>query len=179
MPASSTRNPAPEPTPDYIDRLIVRWEKAKPARAQFRAQESLLRLVRVAGRLRHEMDSIAEEHGLLTGQAQALATLRWYDPDPATPKDVIAATTLTSGAVTALLDKLEEKKLLARHADPADRRGTWLRLTDRGRSLADAIITTRLTRNERWLAPLTATERTILTALLRKLLEAGETPPVA
>lgn len=179
MSASPNRSSAAEPAPDYVDRLIARWEKAKPARAQFRAQESLLRLVRVAGRLRHEMDEIAEAHGLLTGQAQALVTLRWYDPDPATPKDVIAATTLTSGAVTAVLDKLEEKKLLARHADPADRRGTWLRLTDRGRALADTIITDRLARNERWLAPLTATERTILTALLRKLLEAGEAPPAA
>lgn len=167
-------SPSSSNAPDFVDRLISRWEKGSPPRPQFRQQEALLRLVRIAGHLRRELEELAAAEELVYGQAQALATLRWYDPEPATPKEVMAATTLTSGAVTALLDRLEARKLLTRHPDPDDRRGTLLRLSERGRQAADRVIVGRIERNERWLAALTATERHTLNGLLRKLLAAGE-----
>lgn len=154
---------------DYVDRLIGLWEQAQPSRPVFRAQEALLRLVRVGGHLRREMDELAAAEGLLAAQAQALVTLRLYDPRPVTPKEVSEATTLTSGAVTPLLDKLERKRLLVRRADPTDRRGTWLVLTERGRSAADRIITARIERNQQRLQALTPAERATLAELLRKL----------
>lgn len=173
--SSSFRPDAREP--DFVDRLITRWEQGSPPREQFRQQEALLRLVRMGGHLRREMDEIAESEGLVAGQAQALVTVRWYDPEPTIPKEVMSATTLSSGAVTAVIDRLEARKLLQRHADPDDRRGTLLRLTDAGRATADRIIAARLARNERWLSALDAEERTTLTRLLRKMLAAGEAPP--
>lgn len=165
------------PKPDFVDRLITQWEKAVPPREQFRQQEALLRLVRMGGHLRREMDEVAAAEDLVAGQAQALVTLRFHDPEPSTPKEVMAATTLTSGAVTAVLDKLEGRKLLERLEDPDDRRGTLLRLTNAGREVADRMITARLASNERWLAPLSAAERQTLSELLRKMLAAGEAPP--
>jgi len=170
--------PGAEPSePDFVERLIAQWESATPPRAQFRQQEALLRLVRLGGHLRREMDDIAAAEGLVFGQAQSLVTLRFHDPAPTTPTAVMAATTLTSGAVTAVLDRLQERKLLKRLADPRDRRGTLLRLTDAGRETADRIIAARLARNDRWLAPLSAAERRTLSTLLRKMLAAGESPP--
>jgi DNA-binding MarR family transcriptional regulator len=172
--------PPAEPNPrepDFVDRLITRWEQGSPPRVQFRQQEALLRLVRMGGHLRREMEEIAESEGLVAGQAQALVTVRWYDPEPTIPKEVMSATTLTSGAVTAVIDRLEDRKLLKRHADPDDRRGTLLRLTESGRAAADRIIAARLARNDRWLSALDESERATLTHLLRKMLAAGEAPP--
>lgn len=160
-----------------MDRLITQWEQATPPRPQFRSQEALLRLVRLGGHLRREMEEVAAAEGLVFGQAQSLVTLRFYEPEATTPTEVMAATTLTSGAVTAVLDKLEGRRLLERHADPDDRRGTLLRLTESGRATADRIIVARLARNERWLAPLSTAERRTLSELLRKMLAAGEGPP--
>jgi len=164
------------PAPDFVDRMIDQWDRASPPRTQFRQQEAILRLMRMGGILRRELDEIAAAEGLVTGPAQALVTLRWYEPDPTTPKQVMAATSLTSGAVTAVLDKLESRELLRREGDPADRRGTLLRLTERGRQVADRIIADQLDRNEQWLEVLSAPEREVLSGVLRKLIVAAETP---
>ncbi len=164
------------PTPDFVDRMIAQWDRASPPRTQFREQEAILRLMRMGGILRRELDEIAATAGLVAGPAQALVTLRWYEPEPTTPKQVMAATSLTSGAVTAVLDKLEGRELLRRDGDPADRRGTLLRLTERGRQVADRIIADQLDRNDQWLEVLSAPERTTLSGLLRKLIVAAETP---
>lgn len=164
------------PTPDFVDRMIAQWDRASPPRTQFREQEAILRLMRMGGILRRELDEIAATAGLVAGPAQALVTLRWYEPEPTTPKQVMAATSLTSGAVTAVLDKLEGRELLRRDGDPADRRGTLLRLTESGRQVADRIIADQLDRNDQWLEVLSVPERTTLSGLLRKLIVAAETP---
>lgn len=168
--------PSKAPAPDFVDRMIAQWDRASPPRTQFRQQEAILRLMRMGGILRRELDEIAAAEGLVTGPAQALVTLRWYDPQPTSPKQVMAATNLTSGAVTAVLDKLEGRELVRREGDPADRRGTLLRLSERGRQVADRIIADQLDRNEQWLAVLSIPERSVLSGLLRKLIVAAETP---
>jgi len=156
--------------------MIAQWDRASPPRTQFREQEAILRLMRMGGILRRELDEIAATVGLVAGPAQALVTLRWYEPEPTTPKQVMAATSLTSGAVTAVLDKLEGRELLRRDGDPTDRRGTLLRLTERGRQVADRIIADQLDRNDQWLEVLSIPERALLSGLLRKLIVAAETP---
>lgn len=165
-----------EPTSDFVDRMIAQWDRAEPPRTQFRQHEALLRLMRMGGILRRELDEIAAAEGLVAGPAQALVTLRWYEPQPTTPKQVMAATNLTSGAVTAVLDKLEDRELLRRESDPADRRGTLLRLSERGRHVADRIIADQLDRNEQWLEVLSVPERAVLSGILRKLIAAAENP---
>jgi len=167
---------AEAPVSDFVDRMIAQWERAAPPRIQFRQQEALLRLMRMGGILRRELDEIAAAEGLVAGPAQALVTLRWYEPQPTTPKQVMAATNLTSGAVTAVLDKLEGRELLRRDGDPTDRRGTLLRLSERGRQVADRIIADQLDRNEQWLEVLSVPERAVLSGLLRKLIVAAENP---
>jgi DNA-binding MarR family transcriptional regulator len=156
--------------------MIAQWGRASPPRTQFRQQEAILRLMRMGGILRRELDEVAAAERMVTGPAQALVTLRWYEPEPTTPKQVMTATNLTSGAVTAVLDKLEGRELLRRESDPADRRGTLLRLSERGRQVADRIIADQLDRNEQWLEVLSVPERALLSGLLRKLIVAAETP---
>lgn len=86
---------------------------------------------------------------------------------------------LTSGSATTAIDRLEEKGLVQRRDDPADRRTRSVRLTSQGRALirrADA-------RHERALArvlhSLTATEQREAIRLLTKLGSRAEAGLVA
>jgi DNA-binding MarR family transcriptional regulator len=77
---------------------------------------------------------------------------------------------LTSGAMTNRIDRLEAAGLVARRADPNDRRGTQVRLTAKGKSLIDAAASKHVANEERLLSGLTIREQQQLTDLLRKLL---------
>jgi len=57
----------------------------------------------------------------------------------ATAGEIAASTGLTSGAVTAMLDRLERAGLVQRRADPTDRRRVLVALTGRARQLAGEI----------------------------------------
>jgi DNA-binding MarR family transcriptional regulator len=83
---------------------------------------------------------------------------------------------LSSGGMTKRLDRLVEAGLVMRSPDPADRRGTLVGLTKRGRDVVDAALLDHLANEERLVRPLTATERRTLDKLLRKLLFAPEQP---
>ena len=48
----------------------------------------------------------------------------------ATPSELARYTGLTSGATTAMLDRLEKARLIERRPNPQDRRGTLIVLTD-------------------------------------------------
>ena len=53
-----------------------------------------------------------------------------------TAGEIAMQTGLSSGAVTALLDRLERAGYVRRLRDPADRRRVWVELTDTARKLA-------------------------------------------
>jgi DNA-binding MarR family transcriptional regulator len=53
-----------------------------------------------------------------------------------TPGEIATQTGLTSGAVTALLDRLERVGYVRRERDAADRRRIWVELTDKARQRA-------------------------------------------
>jgi DNA-binding MarR family transcriptional regulator len=56
-----------------------------------------------------------------------------------TPGEIAVQTGLTSGAVTAMLDRLERVGLVQRQPDPSDRRRVIVRLTDKSRQLTSEI----------------------------------------
>jgi DNA-binding MarR family transcriptional regulator len=90
-----------------------------------------------------------------------------------TPTDLRKVTLLTSGAMTTRLDRLEGAGLVRRRSDTQDRRSIQVALTEAGIELADQAIAARLTRVERFLAPLSEEERDTAATLLRKLLVAS------
>ena len=53
-----------------------------------------------------------------------------------TPGDIAGHTGLSSGAVTAMLDRLERADMVQRLPDPSDRRRVLVQLTDKSRRLA-------------------------------------------
>ncbi len=84
---------------------------------------------------------------------------------------------LSSGGMTKRLDRLVEAGMVERRPDPADRRGTLVGLTSRGKQVVDTALESHLANEEQLLHSLTATDRRALDELLRKLLAALEPAP--
>ena len=68
-----------------------------------------------------------------------------------------------------LVDELEQRGLVERRRNPADRRSYSLFLTDEGRKMLAAVQEVALVHQDSLGSPLTAAEREQLTALLRRL----------
>lgn len=56
---------------------------------------------------------------------------------PLTPNEINAHLHLTSGSVTSLVDRLEQRGLVTRGPHPTDRRKVLVAITDAGRELVD------------------------------------------
>jgi DNA-binding MarR family transcriptional regulator len=101
-----------------------------------RAMSSVLRLHRL-------MTSIAE-HQLGAGfqlrliEYQMLMTLQASDTGSLLLGRVARQLLVHPTTVTTATDRLEARGLVARHADPEDRRATLVTITDNGRTLVDA-----------------------------------------
>lgn len=155
---------------DTIDRMMAGWRRELPG-----LDPSPLavvgRVIVLAKRLERSVDVALAGHDLTLGQFDILATLRRHGPSGGlTPTQLLASVALSSGGMTARLTKLEERKLIARKADPSDRRGVVVELTAKGRKLIEAAAATRFAEAEASLPPLTASEIAQLAGLLRKWL---------
>ena len=64
-----------------------------------------------------------------------LVTLAGAPPEGMRPGDLAERVLLTKSGMTRLLQRLEERGLVARHACPLDRRGQYIAMTPEGRHL--------------------------------------------
>ena len=76
---------------------------------------------------------------------------------------------LTSGSITAAVDRLESRKLLRRTADPRDRRSRIVQLTKTGRDLIERAFQKHVMDMEETMAVLRSGERVELIRLLKKV----------
>jgi MarR family 2-MHQ and catechol resistance regulon transcriptional repressor len=76
---------------------------------------------------------------------------------------------LTSGSITAAVDRLEAKGLVQRCGDPADRRARVVHLTERGRKLIEEAFAQHQAAMETATAGLSPEERAQAIVLLKKL----------
>jgi DNA-binding MarR family transcriptional regulator len=133
----------------------------------------------VIGRLNEASSLIARDRlapvfarfGLQSGEFDVLATLRRSGaPYALTPTELYEATMVTSGAMTARLDRLEKAGLTQRAPHPSDRRGVVVQLTAKGRELIDAALAAHVANEHEILAGLTREDREMLAELLEKLI---------
>jgi MarR family 2-MHQ and catechol resistance regulon transcriptional repressor len=97
---------------------------------------------------------------------------------PQKVNDIGRRVDLTSGSITAAVDRLATRGLVVRELDDADRRSRIVRLTPAGRAHIGAIFTRHAEALEAASSGLTKTERKALIELLKKLgLTADETWP--
>jgi DNA-binding MarR family transcriptional regulator len=155
---------------DAVDAIVDQWRAERPD-----LDPSPIGIVGRVSRLARELEArlepVYKAHGLEPGWHDVLATLRRTGPDPRLrPTDLTNATMLTSSGTTKRLDKLEQEGLIRREADPSDRRGTLITLTDAGRALIDSVTAAHLANEARLISALDADEQSTLADLLRKLL---------
>lgn len=155
---------------DVIDRIVAQWKLALPE-----LDPSPLgvvgRVLVLAQRLEERVGTVLEQHKLSLGQFDILATLRRNGPrGELSPSGLLKNVALSSGGMTARLDKLEEAGLIARKPDPNDRRMLVIELTARGEQVINAAAATRFTEAKNSLPEFSSSELKTLENLLRRWL---------
>jgi DNA-binding MarR family transcriptional regulator len=166
-----------KPLPDHVDEIVAQWQRERPD-LDTAALAILGRLFRAAhladGALARGLAGFHQPPGWL----DLLAALRRAGaPFELTPTQLMRTTLLSSGGMTKRLDRLAEAGLVERLPDPDDRRGTRVRLTQKGKAAIDAAIEDHVSNENRLLHALTPAERRELDRSLRRLLAALEEPP--
>src|SRR5262245_35357353 len=123
----------------------------------------LFRQVRDAMWARMERELAAIGHDLNFSQ---YITLKSLAHGPAGATELARAAYLHPGAMTRLLDKLEERGLISRTAVPGDRRALQVQLTDAGHAMWADISPSAQRVHDRAMAHLTGDEQAELTRLL-------------
>jgi DNA-binding MarR family transcriptional regulator len=126
----------------------------------------LFRQVRDAMWARMEHELATAGHELTFSQYIALKKL---SDGPHGVTDLARAAELNPGAMTRLLDKLEARGLVARVADPADRRALNIHLTETGRAMWQDVNQCGQRVRERAMHGMSDAEREQLTRLLEQV----------
>jgi DNA-binding MarR family transcriptional regulator len=101
--------------------------------------EFMRRVVRLAGMLNGVLEPELAAAGLARAEYDILTTLLSALPDARLrPTDLARRSILTSGGTSNALRRLEKQGLVVREKNDSDARGTWVALTDDGRSLVEA-----------------------------------------
>lgn len=155
---------------DVVDRLLEQWRAARPD-LDSSPLEVVGRVIVLAQHLERGVESALEKHNLSLGQFDILATLRRHGKKGGlTPTQLLESVVLSSGGMTARLDALAQAGYIYRKPNPADRRMVVIELTAKGRRAIDSATKTRFKEAQTSLPPLSATEMTTLTGLLRRWL---------
>lgn len=157
---------------DHVDGVLAKWQRERPDLDCW-PMAVFGRVGRMAAIAAREIEEVIKEEGLASGEFDVLVTLRRAG-EPLTPTALYQSTMLTSGAMTARLDKLEKQGLIQRTPSPTDRRSQLVSLTPQGRQLADNAVARHVANEWQMLAPLNADEQRQLADLLRRWLLAYE-----
>lgn len=95
-----------------------------------------------------------------------------YEQEGMTPGLVAQRTGMTKGAASKLVDRLTEKRLIARRERAQDRRYQDIALTPAGRKLVPVLAEIADDNDAHFFAPLAQSEREALLATMKKLVQA-------
>lgn len=159
---------------DAVDGTVAAWAVEKPE-LDTTAKHVTGRIVRLGALFQQAFGESSVTVGLDNADFGILAALRRAGPDYAvTPTELARRRMMTSGGMTAAIDRLDRRGLVERVPNPADRRGNLVRLTDEGRDAIDRAIELQQDVELRLVAPLDDAEIGQLTDLLRRLLVAAD-----
>lgn len=139
------------------------------------SSDSSFQLCRLVGRLRaefvNEVECEMNQQGVDLNFTQFLALKLLGHDTPMTPVELARALHYNPGALTRLLDKLEQRGYLKRVPDPDDRRALRLELTAQGKALRKRVIGNCDAVAERTFACTTSREREKLHGVLTRVLD--------
>ena len=155
---------------DEVDAIVAAWHRERPD-LDVAPLQVMSRISRLADVLAERRAEAFAEHGLQAHEFDVLTVLRRAgEPFELTAGELSALTHVTSGTMTSRLDRLTQRKLVTRHADPSDGRLVRVRLTSTGRRRVDAAFEALLESERALLARLGDGTRDALAAALRQLL---------
>jgi DNA-binding MarR family transcriptional regulator len=159
---------------DSVDRIVQEWAERDP-RVDASAVKVAGRLLLCAARLERAVIAALEPFELSFGDFDVLTTLRRRGDEPGTkPSDLAQSSLITSGAMTARLDRLERARLIRRVPDPTDRRAVRVHLTEAGDELAEQALDAVIAADEAFLEPLSQRRRDSVASALKQLLLRAE-----
>jgi len=110
-------------------------------------------------------------------QARQTSVAEWvllrhlYERQQATPGELAEASTMTRGAISKIVDKLQAKGWIKSKVNPADSRGQILSLTPAGKRNLPGLVEIADQNDEQFFACLNTDERSALRRLLSKVAE--------
>ena len=166
---------------DSIDRMVARWAPHLPS-IDLEVETIVQRVQRLQRFIRKRMEETLADVGLNWSEWEVLGALRLAgEPYRSSPGELAKhGEGVSSGAMTARLDRLEERDFIRRLPDPDDRRGVLVELTEAGLHAYFAAVDVQAAKEAAIAKALTKKERAELNGLLRKLVlgfeQAGDTP---
>lgn len=155
---------------DAVDAILAQWHRERPD-LDVSPMGLIGRTTRLASHYRRAIGSVFAQYGLNPGEFDVLATLRRSGkPYQLSPTELFKSMMVSSGTMTNRIDRLEQAGLVQRVPDKRDRRGTLIRITDKGFALIEETVTAHVENEHRILSALSDAEKQDLTHLLRKLL---------
>jgi MarR family transcriptional regulator for hemolysin len=113
--------------------------------------------------------------GITQTQYAILASLRWFEErqEPATQSHLAEHARLEKMTLSKAIRRLEETRFVKRDRSTSDGRATEVRLTAKGRNIADAAIVAIEDADDRFFASLSARDLAAYRALMRRLVTAN------
>ena len=152
-----------------MDSILAQWRRERPD-----LDTSVMAvcgdLWRAADRVRDGVAANLAGDELDLAGFDVLLTLRRQGKGRAlSPSELAQDMMISTSAMTNRLDRLQKRGLIERQADPEDRRALRIVLTEAGFALADRIVVSHVTTEERLVSALSGEERAELRRLLAKI----------
>ena len=161
---------------NLIDKLVAEWQHERPD-LDPTPMYVVGRLIILGKSLEKRASSVLKESSdIFYTDLDVLATIRRSGvPYELTPKELMKSVLITSGAMTALLDRLTKLNLIYRAPDESDGRIKKAGLTLKGKKVIDNAIKIRFDDAKDSISMLNTEEKKILSNLLQKMMDANNT----
>jgi len=157
---------------DLIDALVSEWNAERPD-LNVDAMEIVGRIIKLGKIFEKRASDSLKDSGIYYTDLDVLATIRRSGaPYELAPKQLMQSVLITSGAMTALLNRLTKLELIYRVPDTNDGRIILAGLTEKGKKVIDKAIEIRFNEAQTSVSMLNAMEHQDLSILLKKLLVA-------
>jgi DNA-binding MarR family transcriptional regulator len=155
---------------DAVDAIIAQWNRERPELDPW-SKQITGRVVRLSALFQDAFHETFAPLGISDNDYGVLVALRRAgDPYELTPTDLARQRMVTSGGMTAMIDRLDRRGLVTRSPNPNDRRGFLIRLTEEGLRVVNEAMNRQIEVEHQLVSGLEPKERDRLIALLRKLL---------
>lgn len=168
---------------DPVDALLTAWRAELPD-VIGPESELVKRIMLLSAALAEGTAALLPELGLTEAEYDVLVALRRAGaPYRGKPAELTRILALSSGGTSNVVNHLVSRDLVVRESDPDDGRGTWVRLTDAGISLAEQALRANTSAHRELFAGVDAetmdTAATALRAVFPAVQRARRTPPAA